>query len=988
MRLLPTLPVFAFTLVEAVTIRPLSARADSRVRGESSNLLAAGYSHAVLIPYGASWGVTWGTDVSGELGDGATMTSSPPTDLDVNNYAAILAIAAGQNFTVAVDAVGGSLWGWGLNTSNQAGYSGGSPVTTPIQISTPGVTWKAIAAGYSHACAITGQGSLKCWGSNAEGALGTGSTSPSQTATPTSNYQSSMSWIDVSAGNDFTVALRADGTAWAWGTNGSGQLGAQSSASYTAVPFQCIAEETPSRYVSVAAGGAHALAIAENGTLWGWGSNSNGQLGFTGGGSRSYPVPIAAGTWIAVSAGGNDSFAIRSDGTLWSWGQNNNGQLGYSTGGADQTTLAQVADPAGTNCTMQSTPNCIGFQYIAAGSDFTLAVTADGDLLTWGNNGDGQLGKGGGTTSTPARVPDTDAWTFSNLKPGELAAGPGDGATYLTYDAAYIRTSGVLETWGYNAAETLGLSGGGSGTVDQLSPCGSNICWQPIPVVYYTNSGSYYINPTPWIAVSTGAFSTLAIRSDGTLWGWGGNVGTGPTGQRIPIAIATPETGVPWLKVATDPGITGGLGILADGSLWGWGSGDPPALVCGSGSACQGSCWANVSLANGTMLGITTDGQLWGWGSNGGGELAGLSSGPAGGPTSPVQLDSYGPSTWSGMTWLDTQISDPSPASPSALDSYGRLWGWGYNPYSNVGDGYPNAGASACGVSVGSYAGTDDATSCPSLSSCTGCSATPVLVVTNVVQATRCSESALALDSARQLWGWGGDQDGELGLVNNAIANCATNLVSGAISPSVPVAGQTCSSVSSNGWDNLFAGALSLSAGAFTSFVQDGAAEVWATGDNTDGALGVGQSAGSQTNSPQFQSVLSPGSAYPSSVTFSSGSSVSPGINDGGYWTSGTGGQGPGDVLTLNMPETVYLTGIGMWSDSSTNVPGSYQVSVSINSNCSSPKVVASSSSGNVAPLGEYMSITFPVQPAVCVLVETPTSSGQPWDVEYIWGIQ
>src|ERR1700733_15013270 len=99
MRLLPTLPVFAFTLVEAVTIRPLSARADSRVRGESSNLLAAGYSHAVLIPYGASWGVTWGTDVSGELGDGATMTSSPPTDLDVNNYAAILAIAAGQNFT-------------------------------------------------------------------------------------------------------------------------------------------------------------------------------------------------------------------------------------------------------------------------------------------------------------------------------------------------------------------------------------------------------------------------------------------------------------------------------------------------------------------------------------------------------------------------------------------------------------------------------------------------------------------------------------------------------------------------------------------------------------------------------------------------------------------------------------------------------------------------------------------------------------------------
>src|SRR3990170_1798433 len=236
-------------------------------------------------------------------------------------------IAAGSYHTLAIKS-DGTLWAWGYNYSGQLGDGTTSNKTTPVQIGT-GTNWSQIAAGGYHSLAIKSDGTLWAWSGNSFGQLGDG-TSRDYKTTPV-QIGTGTNWSQIAAGDYHTLAIKSDGTLWAWGYNSYGQLGdgASGGGNYKTTPVQI---GTGTNWSQIAAGGYHTLAIKSDGTLWAWGGNSFGQLGDgTSSDYKTTPVQIGTGTnWSQIAAGGYHTLAIKSDRTLWAWG-NYYGQLGDAT---------------------------------------------------------------------------------------------------------------------------------------------------------------------------------------------------------------------------------------------------------------------------------------------------------------------------------------------------------------------------------------------------------------------------------------------------------------------------------------------------------------------------------------------------------------------------------------------------------------------------------------------------------------------------------
>ena len=452
------------------------ARADERIAGATSQVMAAGKTHALFIKAGTST-ASWGSNGSGELGNKATSSSATSTPL---NYlgGSPRQVAAGDAFTDALDATG-RLWTCGKSDKGQTGQGAkASPLTVPTIIGTD--VYTSVAAGTSHAAAVSTSGILTTWGDNAKGEIGNGSTASVITKAVVGSALNDR-WLSVSAGNQFTAALKSDGSAWTWGHGTSGQLGINGTADKNTP--QAVTSTTP--WVALSAGDSHVLGIKADGTLWAWGLNDKAQIGdstLATTALQKTPLQITSpsGSWLAVSAGGHDSFALRSDGTLWAWGDNGTGQLGISNSNATVNTPTQVG--AG------------GWQYVKAGYDFTIGVMADGNVFTWGHGASGQLGNGATSNTTVPGSP-----IFYAVKPGMLSG----GASH----AADLRTSGVLTTYGSPGSGALGQS------ADQLADCSTYACPQPGAIA----------STKAWRMVATGADQTLGIKSDGTLWAWGGN---------------------------------------------------------------------------------------------------------------------------------------------------------------------------------------------------------------------------------------------------------------------------------------------------------------------------------------------------------------------------------------------------------------------------------------------------------------------------------
>ncbi|MGD0658739.1 MAG: CFI-box-CTERM domain-containing protein [Syntrophorhabdales bacterium] len=347
-----------------------------------------------------------------------------------------------------------------------------------------------IAAGLNHTLAIKADGTLWAWGDNSTGQLGDGSTvsqlGPEQIAP-------SFTWTAVAAGSGFTIAINSDGTRWAWGDNSTGGLGDGTTTQQNG-PEQIAPSLT---WTAVAAGSNFAAGIESDGTLWAWGDNASGQLGIgsTGGSSTAPLQEGRAFTWTAVAAGSNFAAGIESDGTLWAWGDNASGQLGIGPGG---TSGIPIQISTATNWTA-----------VTAGKDFALALRSDNSLWAWGNNSSGQLGDGGTVQpSGPEQIVPSFTWT---------AVAAGSNFTVA------LRADGSLWAWGDNSNGQLGI-GSTSGSAS------------PVQVPLFG-----------WTAVAAGSNFIAALRADGTLWAWGNN-GSGQLGDGTTVTRTSPEqifTGFP-----------------------------------------------------------------------------------------------------------------------------------------------------------------------------------------------------------------------------------------------------------------------------------------------------------------------------------------------------------------------------------------------------------------------------------------------------------
>lgn len=355
---------------------------------------------------------------------------------------------------------------------------------------------------------------------------------------------------------------------FAWGNDQFGQLGL-STTQYYSSPKQVGSTTTWSQVCSTNSGSG---GVRSDGTLWMWGRNEIGQLGL---GNRTYYLsPKQVGNltnWSQVNttATSNQAFtvAVKTDGTLWSWGYNGTGQLGLG------------------NITNYSSPKQVGsltnWSKISCGVNFTIATKTDGTMWSWGNNYWGQLGLNNvNYQSSPNQIGALTTWL-------NISAG--------AYEAFAIKTDGTLWSWGNNSQGQLGLESFGAYT-QKSSP---------------TQVGAL----TNWLSVSSGYISTVAIKTDGTMWVWGGNangqLGLGNrTNYSSPKQLGALTT---WTAASGRPGSASTFGIKA-GTLWSWGNNQSGQLGLGVATTIKYSSpkqvgsltsWSQISTGYGTsILGI------------------------------------------------------------------------------------------------------------------------------------------------------------------------------------------------------------------------------------------------------------------------------------------------------------------------------------------------------------------------------------------------
>ena len=280
--------------------------------------VSGGWSHSAgLKTDGTLW--AWGLNSYGQLGNGRAASCRTPVMVGKGTNWAKVTVGGAHTLALEND---GALWAWGANGTGQLGSGSSQHAYDPVRVM-PGTRWKEIAAGKSHSLGIQADGSLWAWGRNAEGQLGNGTRTACNVPMPVG---SEKDWRHVAAGEAHSIAVKEDGSLWAWGSNELGQVG-DGGRSDSLSPKRIGSEEDV--WIAIAAGRWHTLAIRSDGSLWAWGANIWGQLGD---GTKVYKVlPVRVGedtNWKMVSAGEYHSLALKNDGTLWSWGWNAFGQLG------------------------------------------------------------------------------------------------------------------------------------------------------------------------------------------------------------------------------------------------------------------------------------------------------------------------------------------------------------------------------------------------------------------------------------------------------------------------------------------------------------------------------------------------------------------------------------------------------------------------------------------------------------------------------------
>ena len=849
--------------------------------------IAAGeYYSIALKPDGTVW--AWGRNINGQLGDGTTIHRNLP--VQVIGLSGVVAISAGSYHAVAVKS-DGTVWTWGTNSvMNGPTTQSNSPVQVPVLSGVVSVAAAGGAMGFSYTIALKSDGTVWGWGDNWSGQLGDG-TSMIPRVTPVQVMVSPGipmgGVVAIAAGSaGHSMALKSDGTVWAWGNNGFGQLGDGTSNTTRLPPAQVmVATGIPMVGVlAIVAGQTHSMALRSDGTVWAWGYNAWGQLGDGTTVQRNMPVQVSSLSGvvsIAAGMGSGHSLAVKSNGTVWAWGTNSWGELG------DGTTTQR-------NAPMQVS-GLSGVVSVTGGGGSSLALKADNAMVAWGYNGDGQLGDGTTVNKLVPTLISGFATQLSDTIPpldGTLSATPGNSQVSLSWNgfsdqgsgiASYKLVSSPVSSPTSCAASVPIYVGAATSFTDAAAvnaiPSYYRVCAvdhagnvsagavasaTPQPVITPT-TGSIRVSIVPQAAANLGGQWRIVGE---VAWRNSGSVATGlpyntysvefspvagwatPAVQSVPIslvnpdiwvdsggyippvavnapsslqAVVTPAGGVSlsWLDNSSNEAVftleqkvggTGAYSVVANLSpnttsflyapTYGFAPGQqhcyrmraydglltysgysnevcvtpsqvPVDPICAASSPLVGST-AKIAAGSNHTLSLRTDGTVWAWGSNLYGQLG---DGTTTSSTVPVKVQGL-----SGVTAIAAGLNQSI-----ALKSDGTVWLWGiYTPVLQT-NGMPT------GTSV------------------------PIRLngLGGVVAIASGGQHGLALKADGTVWAWGYNANGQLGNGTN---------VDSAVP--VQVTGLT--------------GVTTIAAGYLHSLAMKADGSIWVWGPNGDGALGNG----------------------------------------------------------------------------------------------------------------------------------------------------
>lgn len=610
---------------------------------------------------------------------------------------------------------------WGANANGQLGD--GTTVSRPTPGPVTGLTagYKLVTAGGSHSCAMSNAGVVKCWGANNLRQLANGSTTSSSTPVTVTSQPPNI--VKIRAGNNHTCALTSLGTVYCWGDNASGQSGNSVGGTRNA-PTQVTGITTAT---DLAAGDNHTCAVLADGTVRCWGLAANRQLGNNSGVSTGTPVTAAGVSGaVAIAAGERHTCALTSSNLAYCWGSNADNSLAIGVG-VNGRIPAMVTGLSGATT-------------IAAAGRATCAATTTG-VKCWGNSSAGEVGDG-----TTLAV-HTSPTAVLGLTAGAEIRG---GANFFC-----ARTGSTFSCWGDDTSGALG-----KGTP---------------PVV---NAPKRVQTPPSSItALAAGDVASCAV-SGGSVYCWGSNdagqVGDGTGLQRRAPALVSGITSA----VSVAVGGAHACAVLSNGNLMCWGSNAYGQLGVSTPASAATPVSASISNVAEVYAGLNftcarrTNNTLYCWGENSSGQLG---MGGTIASSTPTQVP--------GLTGVTSGAAGPRGAC--AVVTGGALRCWGNNGFGQVGNG-----------------DTVDAVS-------------PAAVLGQPANATRVvvgERHACALFSTGQVHCWGDGTSGQLG--NGAASSSLTPVQVNGISDAISLSAwgsHTCAVLSAGiglCWGENFRGQL------------------------------------------------------------------------------------------------------------------------------------------------------------------------------------
>ena len=541
----------------------------------------------------STWSIS--PDKGSQLGREST-TITPPDSASRGIRFSQISGGKDPNYSFSL-AVGsdGNAYAWGDNYYGQLGDGTRTDRHAPVRVKTPDrntypdlpkdFTYLQVSAGWGHSLALGSDGNAYAWGDNYYGQLGDGTrtdrSTPVRVKTPDRNTYPDLpkdfTYMQVSAGYYYSLAVGSDGNAYAWGDNDYGELG-DGTTTDRRTPVRV---KTPDRntypdlpkdftYVQVSGGGWHSLALGSDGNAYAWGWNSYGRLGDGTSSSRSAPVRVktpdrstypdlpADFTYLQVSAGGRHSLALGSDGNVYAWGYNGDGELGDGAISYSQSAPVRVKTP--DRKAYPDLPADFTYLQVSAGYLHSLALGSDGNVYAWGYNYYGQLGNNrSGDNANPVPVRVRDPANPTDTSQGLQAVQVSGGYHY----SLAVGSNGNAYAWGYNYYGQLG-----DGTRNNKSA--------PVPVVFnlalvitgvrfdQTAVSGLTRGDGNSVTVTTPAHQpgTVTVSVDYTL---GGAPQTPDTSLRytyLPAGVL-PKAGGEGILLALATGMTGMGGVLA-----------------------------------------------------------------------------------------------------------------------------------------------------------------------------------------------------------------------------------------------------------------------------------------------------------------------------------------------------------------------------------------------------------------------------------------